>query len=60
MDKHTFQESVGVSCPDCGHVAFITRDGIKCRMKCDCCLMTIYIPTNNVLEAKGVVEGMKK
>lgn len=59
-DKYTYQTFVSVNCPECGYTALITKDGIKCKMKCDRCLQVIYVPTNNVLEAKQVIEGMKK
>lgn len=58
-DKYTYQTLVGVSCPKCGHLGFITRDGAGCKFECDRCLNTFQISTNNVLEAKAKVEDMK-
>lgn len=58
-DNYTYQSHVGVSCPECGHVAFITKDGTQCRFKCDCCQKELFVPTNNIIEAKSILEGMK-
>lgn len=58
-DKYTYQTTVGVSCPECGHIGFITKEGIECRFKCDRCQKVLFVPTNNVIEAKSIVEEMK-
>lgn len=60
MNMKRYITSVGMSCPNCGHIAFITKGESGYDMSCQRCLTKLHSEANDILDAQKEFEALKK